>query len=224
MAKNRMVKLTQKRLKELLDYDPATGVFIWKNARQGTVKGSRAGKINPQGYRYIRIDQEDHTAQRLAWFWVNGTWPRLIRFQDKNRDNCAIENLKEGFYLATIYDWRTKEGRSAYQKEYRATIPNITRDKQLQRDFGITLAKYNKMLDDQGGVCAICEKPEFAKRSGKIRQLAVDHCHDTGRVRALLCTSCNPMIGYSKDDPEVLRRAAEYLERHKLPSRIKEIV
>ena len=217
----RMNKLTQDRLKEMLDYDPATGIFVWKAIGRGIRTGKRAGNVDPNGYRYIRIDGEDHLAQRLAWFWVNGVWPRLIRFQDLNRDNCAISNLTEGFYLDTKHDLSTKEGKAAYQAEYRAATPEKTRDKQLQHDFGITLATYNRMLDDQGGVCAICEKPEFAKRSGKIRALCVDHNHETGQVRALLCTGCNPMIGYSKDNPQILRKAAAYLERYEV-SRVKE--
>lgn len=221
----RVSNLTQERLKEMLDYDPATGVFIWKGCGRGVRTGRRAGSCDPtkRGYRYIKVDQEDHLAGRLAWFWVNGVWPRLLRYQDGDVDNCAIDNLREGFYVTTKHNFSTKEGRSAYQKEYRATIPDQIRDKQLQHDFGITLATYNRMLDDQGGVCAICEKPEFAKRSGKIRALCVDHNHETGAVRALLCSSCNPMVGYSRENPEILRKAAAYLERYKV-SRAKETV
>ena len=66
------------------------------------------------------IEGESYLAQRLAWFWVHGTWPRLIRFQNKDRSDCRISNLAEGRYLETKHDHRTKEGRSAYQKEYRS--------------------------------------------------------------------------------------------------------
>jgi hypothetical protein len=221
MAQSRMVKLTLERLKELLDYDPATGVFVWKENRRRGFEGARAGKVDKRGYRYIRIDGEDHTAPRLAWLYVHGTWPTIVRFKDDNKDNCAIDNLVLSFTMPDGHDHKTREGRSVYQKAYRATIPHVTRDKQLQRDFGITLATYNKMMDDQGGVCAICEKPEFAVRSGKIRALAVDHDHETGAVRSLLCTNCNPMIGYAKDNPILLRKAAAYLERHKVAAPVK---
>ncbi len=70
------------------------------------------------------------------------------------------------------------------------------------------------MFVAQGGVCAICEQPETAQRSGRAKWLAVDHDHGTGAVRGLLCSNCNPMLGYAKDDPALLRAAASYLESH----------
>ena len=71
------------------------------------------------------------------------------------------------------------------------------------------------MLEAQGGVCACCSKPETAAAStGGIRNLAVDHCHESGRVRGLLCNTCNVMIGMAYDDPSVLLRGAEYLSNY----------
>ncbi len=60
----------------------------------------------------------------------------------------------------------------------------------LWRQYGITLAQYDEMLTRQGGTCAICKKPP------KVKRLHVDHCHSTGRVRGLLCGSCNGRLGW----------------------------
>lgn len=68
------------------------------------------------------------------------------------------------------------------------------------------------MYDAQGGVCAICHKPETATRRGKLKALAVDHCHDTGLVRGLLCVECNTGIGKLREDTAILRSAIRYLE------------
>jgi hypothetical protein len=209
-------KLTIARLKEALNYDPETGVFTAARSSRGVPAGRRAGCVNPNGYRYIIIDGESYLAGRLAWFWTHGSWPRLLRFQDKNRDNTAIDNLAEGFYLATKHDHGTKEGKAAYQAEYRGqqSVRDALRDKRLRREFGITLADYDRMHAAQNGCCAICKQPERAMRGGKPRALAVDHCHATGVVRGLLCGSCNPMIGYAGDSPEILRAAIGYINQH----------
>lgn len=77
------------------------------------------------------------------------------------------------------------------------------------RAYGITQEEYDARLAEQGGRCAICKAPPEASRYGV---LAVDHCHDKGHVRGLLCDKCNRLLGHWKDDPTLLRRAAEYLE------------
>ena len=94
----RLIKLTHETLVELLDYDPATGVFTWKVARSNRVKiGSRAGVHHTaSGGRYISIGDEKFMAHRLAWFYVKGSLPTQdIRPIDGDYDNCAIDNLKE---------------------------------------------------------------------------------------------------------------------------------
>lgn len=81
------------------------------------------------------------------------------------------------------------------------------KDRHLKRQFGISLEEYNALVQSQGGLCALCGK---ACPSG--RSLAVDHCHSTHEVRGLLCMNCNNGLGRFKDNPELLRRAAQYLE------------
>ena len=78
----------------------------------------------------------------------------------------------------------------------------------LNQKFGISLDEYNELLKLQGGVCAICEQ-ECA--SGK--ELAVDHNHNTGEIRGLLCTRCNSAIGNLKEDPKIIMNAYDYLHR-----------
>ena len=81
--------------------------------------------------------------------------------------------------------------------------------------YGITLEEYELMHSAQGGVCAICEKPETARNpKGGVKSLAVDHCHTTGRVRALLCQNCNRGIGHLQESPELLSAASQYLAAH----------
>ena len=75
-----------------------------------------------------------------------------------------------------------------------------------KREYGITLDQYNEMLEVQGGVCAICGNT-CQTRS----RLAVDHDHETGKVRGLLCNGCNRGIGLLNDSPELLRAAIGYL-------------
>lgn len=75
-----------------------------------------------------------------------------------------------------------------------------------ERRYGLTEAGYNLLLEQQGGVCAICSQPP---REG--RSLAIDHDHRTGRFRGLLCDDCNRGLGMFRDSPAALVAAAAYL-------------
>jgi len=82
----------------------------------------------------------------------------------------------------------------------------LKRDKELQNKFGINLPTYDKIIEEQGGGCAICGD------ASKIT-LAVDHCHETGRVRGLLCGKCNRALGLLRDNPDIIKKALKYLTR-----------
>jgi len=81
--------------------------------------------------------------------------------------------------------------------------PEQKKDYSLRSKYGITLAQYEQMLEEQRGQCYICCSEE---------KLFVDHCHSTGRVRGLLCHHCNLILGHAFDNPSILRLAANYLE------------
>lgn len=88
-----------------------------------------------------------------------------------------------------------------------ARVALIQRRSWIKRKYGITLEQYDEMLASQGGVCGLCGGPPTRIN------LAVDHDHITGEVRMLLCDLCNKGLGCLKDDPVLLRRAAEYVEK-----------
>lgn len=89
--------LTQSRLKEILDYDPTTGIFVWATEkRYGLKAGYPAGTQNEQGYIDIQIDKIKHKAHRLAWLYCYGEFPKKnIDHINKIRDDNAIQNLRE---------------------------------------------------------------------------------------------------------------------------------
>jgi hypothetical protein len=82
----------------------------------------------------------------------------------------------------------------------------------LNHMFGITLEQYEAMMDEQSGCCAICEQPPGEANGHRYKlRLHVDHDHNTGNVRGLLCNCCNAALGYLRDDPERAMMAYEYL-------------
>lgn len=78
----------------------------------------------------------------------------------------------------------------------------------LRRRYGIGLAEYAALFEAQSGACALCGDSQIGRR------LAVDHCHETKKIRALLCVKCNLGLGQFKDSPELLEKAAQYLRLH----------
>ncbi len=93
------------------------------------------------------------------------------------------------------------------------------RKRAIVKNYGISLDEYDEMLAKQNGVCAGCsavgtEHLEKQNRVGSTRPLSVDHDHVTGKVRGLLCHQCNLVVGNSRDNPDVLRRLADYLDEN----------
>mgnify|MGYP001558347869 CR=1 FL=1 len=99
-----------------------------------------------------------------------------------------------------------------YQKDRAEKNPqhvkSLQRNNDLKRHYKISLNDYNKMFLDQGGVCAICGKYQ------KHKNLAVDHCHKTGKVRQLLCQRCNRVLGVLKEDVLLINSILSYIKLH----------
>jgi hypothetical protein len=108
------------------------------------------------------------------------------------------------------YRKKHREEEIVKQREYYYENREQHADRRLQRIYDISLADYDEMLEAQGSGCAICGKtPE---ENG--RRLSVDHDHETGEVRGLLCTDCNVSLGRFNDSSEVCRQAMLYLRSY----------
>jgi hypothetical protein len=109
--------------------------------------------------------------------------------------------------------------RYAYNREKYKTNPNKRQDKlngNLKQMYGITLEQYNALLVAQGGVCAICKQAEtwVDTRTQEVARLRVDHCHVTGKVRALLCSKCNSVIGVLETNLDQIDMYLHYIQYH----------
>lgn len=161
----------------------------------------------------------EHREQRIA---------ESVAYQQANREQRRAyarewaannrEHIRE--YRAATADKRNARRRERYAsdvehreqkrretREWQRANPEKRLAQRLKR-YGITPEQYHALLDSQGGGCAICGQAIGDERGGRLH---VDHCHDEGHVRGILCGNCNLGIGKFADDPDRLERAALYL-------------
>ena len=125
------------------------------------------------------------------------------------------------FGLASMCKPCDLERKSGQKRTRWYAQPEIEREKArckaLRKKFGITANQYDRMFEQQKGLCAICGESEvyLHHATQKIARLAVDHNHKTGKVRELLCGNCNKGIGCLQENPEILEAAIAYLRKHK---------
>lgn len=118
---------------------------------------------------------------------------------DKYRERSRKESL--------AYYYRNRDKVLAKKKE--RCSKEYNRERNLMNNFGITTEDYEKLYNEQKGLCAICGCPPWPNKP-----LHVDHNHKTGEVRALLCHHCNIGLGMFKDDISKLKHAIDYLNKH----------
>lgn len=144
--------------------------------------------------REFRAANRDHLAEQRRGYYDADPEKHRRRAKDNHRRNPAA-------HYARVVEWKKKNPEKARRVAKNASL----------RRYGITVDQWDEMFAAQNGVCAICLRPPSGR--GPNRFLNVDHCHATGAVRGLLCSLCNVALGRLRDDPAVVRRAAEYLER-----------
>lgn len=116
---------------------------------------------------------------------------------------------------STMYQTTCKACRKIATAKHYLENPNYYKNKSLKKLYGMSNDDFVKLKAAQNGVCACCKKPEtrINRRNPKnpISELAVDHCHTTGKIRGLLCSKCNFAIGLVDDNTEILKNLIEYL-------------
>ncbi len=112
-------------------------------------------------------------------------------------------------------EWKKRNrGRhKKYQRKYNQEHKAYFRDYWLKSNYGISLERYEKMYDKQRGNCLICNQEETVGNQYGQYRLSIDHDHETGRVRGLLCNRCNRGLGYFKHSKKILLNALKYLSQ-----------
>lgn len=160
------------------------------------------GMINGMSEKKVKIWRGypvDRDGER--WCSICEQWKPVAQFGPDNRRPGALLRRCRPCQVQAVKDSRDKNGSwPAWQNN------------QYLKKYGITLDDYDRMADEQDHKCALCGQPETTSNK---ERLCIDHDHETGKVRRLLCSNCNRAIGLLGDDPELLRRAAEYIEAHR---------
>src|SRR6202000_1330586 len=115
----------------------------------------------------------------------------------------AAENQKKilGYKAKSYLRFKDDPERVAKKKEYVSWF-------HIKKKYGLTREMWDAMFEAQGGLCALCRKRSTGRGNGR---MDVDHCHDTGRVRGLLCRHCNIALGVLGDSPEKIEKVMDYL-------------
>jgi hypothetical protein len=107
---------------------------------------------------------------------------------------------------------RQRQYKDRYAARHAHRLPRLRYHQRIRRQHGLSREDYQSMLEQQGGSCAICGSIE---PGGNGDVLYVDHCHETGAVRGLLCNKCNVGLGMFNDDLDRMLKASAYLEATK---------
>lgn len=140
---------------------------------------------------------------------------KFAEYRSRNREQKNAAR-RERYANDLEYRERLKQKSRDFDKRH----PERKRKNRLKSEYKMSQSDFDAMLMEQGGGCAICGAKENVgdnTRNGtrKKPSLHVDHCHQSGAVRGILCSACNNAIGLMKDSPDLLRAAAEYLSRER---------
>lgn len=124
--------------------------------------------------------------------------------------SCGMDTICLKCSRDRVKLWRKENPEKLLKQVQREYGKPYTINKHLRSKYGITHVEYDLMLDSQKGACKICNVHQI----NLSKRLSVDHCHSTGKIRGLLCSQCNSMLGYAKDKTDLLEKAIGYLKEH----------
>lgn len=133
------------------------------------------------------------------------------QYRAKKCDTCGITGK---YYAKGKCNVCYSRARIASKPGLKEEYDRRKRERVLEELYGITHARYEEMVEMQGGRCAICEESLKTVESKNVKHYCVDHDHKTGQVRGILCTNCNFGIGHFKDDETRLQSALMYIRKH----------
>lgn len=128
-----------------------------------------------------------------------------------DRKNGGARSKCKGCRSLNLRKWRAERRPPGVRVKKEKDVGGTRWESHIRRRYGIDSDVYHQMLFLQKGKCAICGVSVTTMKT----ILCVDHDHDTGAVRELLCSNCNRMLGFGQDDPKILMAGAKYLAKHK---------
>jgi hypothetical protein len=131
---------------------------------------------------------------------------------DEFYNHLAANDGKQKTCKACQKAYSKSEVCKANRKAYYQKTKTQHIERNLKRQYGVDWDTYNLLLENQKGVCAICQRPDSGSMCSQ--RLFVDHCHDSGKVRGLLCHHCNSALGLFQDSPQLLQSAINYVRQH----------
>lgn len=205
------------------------GMHYIRHARHGHMENTRPAEWGTKGRHplyglWLGVCRQNKNKMDIRWldFFAfaedvkqypegveQGTYPIFTRINQL--EIIGPTNFKWIIREKTSELQEARKVNAAYMREYNTKNKDKQKSRQLQKQYNITLEEYNTLLKTQNHVCAICNNPETLMIKGKLCSLAVDHCHDTGKIRGLLCTKCNRGIGLLRHDIDLLQKAILYL-------------
>lgn len=160
--------------------------------------------------KIVKKNNKAEIQRERSRIWMKRRWDNMTPEERKESNERTYYNLRKRLKRPGV-----REAMNRKSREYWAKSPEVrsrTKEKRfanhLRVKYGIDLATYDQMFTAQDGVCAICRQLRISKGS---ERLHVDHCHDTKRVRGLLCHNCNIAIGMLDDSPERAETVKQYL-------------
>ena len=140
-----------------------------------------------------------------------GTKPEDARSLRRVDTTKPYSKTNAYWYTAVWSDDKKAQAKN-HQRAFRAANPDYARWMSIKSKYGLTKEQYEELLEKQGGVCAICRQPETrTTKAGVVMLLHVDHCHNSGKIRGLLCHKCNSALGLFRESSEILSSAVNYL-------------
>ena len=135
----------------------------------------------------------EEKAHRIAWDKAY-----YLKNKEKLREQNRVNRMVDA-------DGKLARRRAEYD-------PQRNREQNVKTKYGLTPTEYDGLFSSQQNACAICKRLD----AGTKRRWHVDHNHDSKKVRGILCHNCNVGLGHMKDNVELLRAAADYLDLHEM--------
>jgi len=165
-------------------------------------KGKRCTEKAYEAYTHKRCPSCSHV-KAVHLFYKRNTRTARGWAWDSKCIECRRKDCR-------LYGIRSRAKRNARLRQWRkrnpAAVKRMDHKQWLRRTYGLSVADVEAMREKQAGCCAICHKPS--------RRLFVDHCHATGKVRALLCQTCNTFLGWYENKADIITVFQQYLEAH----------